>query len=335
MGIGLDIGSTSIKIVYVGRQGGSVHLLSAGVVRAPALGMLSDSETDLVVIATTIKKLMADTKISGKEVAVALPESEVVTRVIEMPNLSDQELSSAIEWEAEQYIPMPLSESSLSHEVIERKEGGNMKVLVVASTKKLVEKYLKVCEMAKIKVTAVDTELIALSRSLIGQGPGSTVLVDMGARSTDIAIVSGGRVLFARSLATAGEALTRAVALGLSMELNQAEEYKKTYGLDQSKLEAKVRGAMMPVFEVIVGEVKKAIEFYKSQSPSESIKSIVLGGGTAGLSGLVSELASKLGVEVAIGDPFASMIKDEMVAKALAGYAPLYGVAAGLALRDI
>ncbi len=337
MAIGIDVGTSSIKIISTVKQKGQARLLAAGAVKSPPRGMSSEADQDLAALAATIKKLVSDTKVVGRDVIVGLPESEVVTKVISLPKMSDQELASAIEWEAEQYIPMPITEVNVSYDVLFRpkEDAGQMKVSLVAAPKKLVEKYVKVFDMAGLKIMAVETELIAVARALVPENSGTQMVVDMGARGTDIAVVSGGRVVFSRSIATAGEAMSRAVAAGLSMEPVQAEEYKKAYGLSTSALEGKVRGVILPIFDMIATEVRKALEFYRSQATGDPVKSVIVSGGSAGMSEIVSELAGKLGIEVAVGDPIAPLVKDEKMAAALTGFSTLYAVAVGLSLREM
>jgi type IV pilus assembly protein PilM len=163
-----------------------------------------------------------------------------------------------------------------------------------------------------------------------------TLVVDLGARATDMAIVSQEQVVFTHSIGTAGEALTRAVASELKLEPAQAEEYKKAYGVDPKQLEGKVRGAIDPILEVVVKEMSKMLEFYRSKHPDNLVTRAVLTGGTAGLPEVVSLMAQKLGIEVQLADPFSRLEKEgEILAKLPEGTAPLYAIAVGLALKEI
>lgn len=335
---GLDIGSHSLKIAQVEKKGDKARLVAFGSAPAPARGLLSEAESDLTALAETVKKLHRETKITTKNVASTLPEDKVFTKVVTFPKLSEEELKSAIKWEAEQYVPIPLEEVSLDYQIVgEVKEGvvEKIEVLLVAAPKKLVEKLLKVLKVAGLKPAALETEVLALARSLITPDSETILLVDLGARATDLAIVEAGQVVFTRSIPTAGEALTRAVASGLGIEPSQAEEYKKAYGVDPEKLEGKVKGAIGPVLEAVVKEMEKAIQFYRS-AKRKQVKRVILAGGTAGLPEVVSLLAQKLSLEIQVGDPFARLEKDtEILAKIPAGMAPSYATAIGLALKDV
>lgn len=337
---GLDIGSHSLKIAQVEKSKDKARLIAFGSAAAPPRGLLSETEADLTALAVTIKKLHQEARIATKNVAAALPEDQVFSKVVTFPKLAGDELASAIKWEAEQYVPIPLDEVNLDYQIVAKiKEGVTEKieVLLVAAPKKLIEKTLKVLKVAGLNPVALETEILALARSLVPPDSEASLLVlaDLGARATDIAIVEAGQVVLTRSIPTAGEALTRAVASGLELEPSQAEAYKKAYGVDPAQLEGKVRGAISPVLEPIVKEMEKAIQFYYS-AKKKQVKQVILTGGTAVMPEFVAFLAQKLNLEIQVGDPFARLEKDkEMLAKIPAGVAPLYGIAIGLALKDV
>lgn len=335
---GLDIGSHSLKVAQVERRGKTANLIAFGSTATPPPGLLSESESDLTAVAEAIKRLHQDAKISTKNVAVALPEDQVFTRVVTTPKLSDEELRAALKWEAERFIPIPLEEVSYDYQVVgqtKEDQREKLEILIVAAPKRLIEKITKILKVADLTPVSLETEVVALSRSLIVPDSEVSILVDLGARATDIAIVEGGQVVFSRSTATGGEAFTRAIATGLGMEKAQAEEYKKAYGVDPKKLEGKVQSAIGPILEVIVKEIEKAIRFYQSNK-KKPINRIILAGGTAGLPEVVSLLAQKLSLEIQVGNPFVRLEKDEKVlAKIPAGIAPLYAVAIGLALKEV
>ena len=265
-------------------------------------------------------------------------ENSNFTKIIKFPKLSEKELKSAINWEAEQYIPQPLSEVSIDYRVVgEVKDGVSEKleVFLVAAPKRLIEKTIKVLKAAGLNPVSLETEVLALSRSLIIPNSKSNMLIDFGARATDIAIVEGGQVVFTHSISTAGEALTRAVASGLNLDPSQAEEYKKTYGIDSEKLEGKVKMAMSPILDTVVSEMEKAVRFYQS-SKQKTISQVILAGGTSSLPEIMSHLAQKLNLEIRVGDPFVRLEKDsEILSKIPVGVAPFYATAIGLALKDV
>lgn len=334
---GLDIGSHNLKVVQLKRAQDKYQLVALGSAPSPPKGLASEAESDLTVLAEAIKRLHQEAKITTKNVATTLPEDQVFTRVITLPKLTDEELTSALKWEAEQYVPIPLTEVTLAHQIIggvnQNKE--KIEVLLVAAPKRLIDKLLRVLKTAGLSPVSLETEILAMSRSLAAPEDEGILLVDLGARATDIAIVEKQQVVFTRSIMTAGEALTRAVAGSLGLEILQAEEYKKAYGVDPGKLEGKVSKAIAPIFEVIIKEMEQAIQFYQSEKKDRVIKRIVLTGGTAILPEIVSLIAKKLNIETQIGDPFSQIFKDNLLTKIPESDLPFYAVAVGLAMKEI
>ncbi len=339
--VGIDIGFSSIKVVSLERDKNSSKLISLGAIPTPAPGILSDADPDLEAVAGNIKKLLSATQINEKELIAALPESKVFTRIIDdLPYLSDSELSSAIKYAAEEFIPMPIAEVNLNWQVLFRSDKnvkqGRTVVMVIASPKNTVAKYIKVLEMAGLRPRALETEIIAVTRSLVGNNPFSpeTLIVQLGSSTTDFAVVSKGLIWVTRSISTGGLALTRSIAQHFSFEMPQAEEYKKVYGMNKEQLGGKVFEAVKPIMDIILGEAKRVIQSYEAKYPQNPIKRLVLSGGGAKLPGLVIYFANNLGLEVQEADPWYSIIKDKTLATKLTQDAPSYAVAVGLALRN-
>lgn len=337
--VGLDIGFSTIKAVAL-EHGSDLPKLSAiGTIAAPVPGMASDGDQDLSVVAGNIKKLLEASKLQEKEVIVALPESKVFTRVIDdLPYLSDSELPSAIRYASEEFIPLPMNEVNLNWQVLSRgiQKTDRTVVFVVASPKQVVQKYVRLLEMAGLKPKSLETEIIATSRALVGNNPFSptTLIIQMGTATTDFAIVSKGLILLTRSIATGGLALTRALAQHFNFEMTQAEEYKKVYGLLTDQLEGKVYEALRPVVETIMDETRRVIEAFHAKNPTNKIKRVVVSGGGAKMPGLVVYLANNLNLEVQEADPWYFITKDAAFKAKLVADGPLYTVAVGLALWE-
>jgi len=336
MSVGLDIGSKTIKVVELAKEHSKWKLRASGVVGYSGVTPEKmKGDKDIAPLAAVVKKLHKEARISSKEIALALPEAQVYTRSIKFPLLTDNEIASAVKWEAEQYIPIPLEEAVVQHQILARREDVSppeVLVLLVAAPRTLVEKYQRLMQMAGLTLVVLETELMAISRALAPEDQ-TVMIVDFGARSTNIAIAKEGKLGFSRSIATGGDAFTRAVAQGLGIDLRQAEEYKRTYGLSSKHLEGKVKGALDTVFRLVVEEMRKAIQFYQSEEQGDAPTSLVVSGGTAGMPEAVSVLTKQLGIEVMIGNPFIKVNVDPQAAKSLSGYAPLYSIAVGLALR--
>jgi len=337
---GLDIGATSMKVVWLSKETNGYFLQSAIAVPTPLKGMFSESPLDQEEIAKAIRKTVEDAQISIKLVNVALPESQVYTRVIEMPLLSDKELVSAIYWEAEQYIPVPLATITLDYKVLFRPEkaddGTLMQVLLVGAPTMLIDKYEKVFAMAGLTIATMETEILSTIRAItITENFPTTLIVTVGAISTSLAIVKNNRIVFAYSIPTGGIAISRAIAADFGFSLPQAEEYKKVYGLSAESLGGKIGKATEPILGVIISEVKKAITFYiEKYKNTDTIRQILLSGGSAKLPGLTTFFTKALGIETAIANPW-RILGTQEVPKDIVDTAPDYTIAVGLALRDI
>lgn len=337
--LGLDIGTHSIKLIELGVTGAAHTLLAAGSIPTPPKALSSAIEADHKAVAAAILQLIRETGAKADDVVIALPESQVFTRVIEVPALSARELSSAISWEAEQYIPLPLDQVNLDYSILrDAKETGTdkMDVLLVAAPKTLLEKYLTIIEMAELVPAAAETEIIATARALsrsVTAVKGGVLLVSLGAQTTDLAILRGGVLAFTRSIAAGGEALSRALVSGLDFTANQAEEFKRTYGLEQDKLQGKIVTAVKPIMDTIIGEIKRALAFYSEKHKDERVETILLSGGTAKLPGMVVYITQSVGIEAQLANPWVGITRDARF-RVLDSEGPTFSVACGLALRD-
>ncbi len=347
---GLDIGSNSIKAVELEQKDGRFHLRTFGYYPAPTGAIFSDAEMDQKELSKHIRELVEESQIKSRNVVTAFPESLVFTRVIEVPAVDEKDLASAIEWQAEQYIPMPLSEIRLSWMVLDKdllersrqskdEKKPKIKVLLVAAPNPLINRYLNIVRDAGLLPTAFETEIVAITRSLATVGDGSdptTLLMSIGASTTDLAVVSNGVIQFTRSIGTGGTALARAISQELGFDMNQAEEYKKAYGLLEDQLEGKIMKVIKPVFDVIVNEVERAIMYFQTHNPSTTVRRLVLTGGTAQLPGLVVFMAKALGLEVLVGDPWQNVIVPDRFKSKTSQIENqvVYAVSVGLAMRS-
>lgn len=335
---GLDLGTSLIKAVQLKKEKEQIILIGAGSTSTPPKGLESDSPLDHEAVARATKKLLADTKISTKNVNAALPDSKVFLRVVELPVLSEKELKGALKWEAEQYIPFPLDQVNLDFSILEKDDKTKkMQVLIVAAPIRLVEKYTRILKLAGLFPLSLETESIAASRAISSQlSSDSTVMViNLGGAATAFSILKRGSFSSAGSISTGGEALARAIAQELSFDIAQAEEYKKSYGLEENILEGKVLAAIRPLIDKIVQEIRKALTFYQAKYPSDKVSRLILTGGTAALPGLASYLTSNLEIETQISNFWQGIKADEKKFAHLVGETNLFAAAVGLALKDL
>jgi type IV pilus assembly protein PilM len=278
--------------------------------------------------------------VTTRQAVISLPESQVYTRVIEMPAMEEAEMSQAIRWQAEQYIPVPLADVVLKHQVLTQagsSEGGKDKVsvLLIAAPNSILTDYTSILGHAGLETIAIETEILAVARALVGSDPYSptTLLVHLGAETTTLSILARGDLAFTQTITSGGAAIARAVAANLGLDISQAEEYKKSYGLDESKLEGKVVTAIKPIIELVMAELKRVLAFYETRGTHEPVKRVVLSGGTALLPGLVQYFTKNLSIEVQIGNPFLAVNLSDKQRKDITENGSLYTTAIGLAQK--
>lgn len=334
--IGLDIGSASIKLAELAPVGKKWKLLTMASIPSPA-NWMSNQKANSALIVSDIIKLCKEAGVHGRRVVIALPEEQVSSHIIELPTMDDSEVEQALQWQVEQYIPMPLDQAVWSYQIVRRDAVGSegIEVLIAAVAKSMVEFYRSVAESAGLEVLALETELMSTARSVLPANPQLAMIVDIGSNSTDIGLVQNGNLLFTRAIPTASMAFNRAIETGLGLESAQAEEYKNTYGFSNNHLEGKLMEAMSPVLNMIIEELKKTIDFYSSKHHGETIKFITLSGGAAAIPEIVGQISAKLGLEVNMADPFANILMDASQKSAIGTTGPFYSVALGLSMREI
>jgi len=338
-GLGLDIGATSIKIAMLDGKKGAFDLKAASISPVPPRGMMSESPLDEEEMAQAIAKAVSDAGVETKLVNVALPENQVYTKVLEMPVLSDRELASAIYWEAEQYIPVPLTSITLVWNVLKRPtnmtQGEKMEVLMVGAPTMLINKYQKIISMAGFQINSMETEILAAIRSLVlDETFPTSLVVNIGAISTSFAIVRSGAMAFTYSMSVGGAAINRAIATDFGLTPQQAEEYKRVYGISGKSLGGKIGKATEPILNTILGEIKKSIAFYSQKYKDDSpIRQIILSGGTAKLPGIEIFFANNSGIETAIANPW-KVLASQQMPKEILDNASDYTIAVGLAMKD-
>jgi len=330
--LGIDLGSSSIKIANA--SGKKVDVLA--VASNPLGKVLVSTEKEHDGLAELIKRMLAENKISDRRFRVVLPESLVYSRVIDLPVLTDAELASAIKWEADQYIPVPLDSVELSWEVVDRplkRTGGEkMRVYLAAADKKLMNNLMRVFTKIGLEPERVEPELIPTLRSVaLGRKlTGATMVCAMGATSTAVGVLENDQLLFVYKFSSGGVAMTRSITAGLQLNLQQAEEYKRTYGVQAGVLEGKLLMAMKPVLDGTVTELRRSVSFYNQTFPGGQLSRVILCGGSALMPGLVQWLTGQLGIEVAISNPFEGVEVPAEFAK----LGPVYASVIGVTIRD-
>jgi len=339
--IGLDIGLDEIKAVSLSRQNNGFILDSFNVMPSPPKGMLSEAPIDEEEMAAVIKKTVDNLKVGNKNVNIALPDNKTYTRVIEMPALSNKELSQAIYWEAERYIPVPLSTITLVWNVLKQplssSAGEKMQVLMVGCPTNLIEKYQKLLQMANLTLNSIETEILSIVRALVTSNLPLAIIVNIGAISTSLAIVRGGILAFTYSIQTGGNAISRAIEADFGLTPAQVEEYKKTYGFSGKGDGQKVGKSTEPILTSILLEIKKTLAFYSQKYKDDSIiQQVLLSGSTARLPGINLFFTENLGIETVVVNPWEILNNNNKPLPAqILNSSSDFTIALGLAMRDL
>lgn len=332
--VALDIGTYSIKIVHASPGKRPAIKRIAEVYNPLGISIPTDdaSQEKLMRI---LESTFTDYDLPRNDVRLSVPETVVSTKVIAIPPLSDAELASAINWQAEQHIPIPPEELMLEYQVLFRPQKNDkspMRVLLIGVRKQLMTRFVGMFNQLGVEPTVVETHMLSILRSLqFEYTDPTTLVVHMGASSMNLCLVHQGELRFVLSQLNGGQLLTKALEQALGLDATQSEQYKRTYGLDPAQFQGKVREALVPAARILVSEMRKAIQFFTNQNPQESVKRVVLSGGTAVLPGFVQFITEELGTEVLVAAPFTSATGDipEQVNH------PAMVIAMGLLAREI
>jgi type IV pilus assembly protein PilM len=307
--LALDIGTYTIKAIS-GNPGKVPEILRVVEVFNPLGVSLPTDDNQMEKLGQTIDTLIKDNNFTTTDVRLALPETVVSTKVISLPRLTDAELASAINWQAEQHIPIPPEELSLEYQVLYRPPkndpNAQMRVLLVGVRKSIIERYIALFTSLGIEPALLETQTLSVIRSAQFEvNDPTTLVIHIGASTMNMAIVHQGQIEFVITHLSGGQVLTRALEQQIGLDAAQAEGYKRTYGLDESQFQGKVRQSLVPGVKVMVSEFAKAIRFFASQHPSDAVKRVLLSGGAAQLPGFFQLITQELGVEVLLAAPFA------------------------------
>jgi len=199
----------------------------------------------------------------------------------------------------------------------------------------LVNKYQKIIQMAGLNLHNMETEILSTVRALIlSEDFPTTLVINIGAVNTSFAIIKKGVMMFTYSMSVGGAAINRAIATDFGLSPQQAEEYKKVYGVEGKTLGGKIGQATEPILSSILAEVKKSMVFYSQKyKDDEPVRQILLSGGTAKLPGIEVFFAQKSGIETAIANPW-KVLAPQQIPKDVLDNAADYTIAVGLAMKD-
>ncbi len=338
--IGLDISSTTVKLLEFSKQGSGYRVENYAVKPLPANAVVEKNINEPEAVAQVLRALVQGSRTKTKDAAVAVSGSSVITKVVEMPgDLSEEQMEAYISTEADQYIPYPLEEVALDFDVQgpSAKNPDQVEVLLAACRSENVETRVTVLQVAGLNPKVVDVEAYTMERAfelireqLEDQDEQVVAILDIGATMTTLSVLVDGRTIYTREQLFGGKQLTEEIQRRYGLSAEEAGLAKKQGGLpddyDSEVLE--------PFKDAVVQQVTRSLQFFFSSSQYNDVDHIVLAGGVASLEGLSSLIEEKLGTPATVADPFANMsIASRVNSAALANDAPSLMIAAGLALR--
>jgi len=336
--LGIDIGQSTIKAVSLNKvEGKGLVLESLGEVKLPRTDWQKGESKALDEVASALKSLLVDLKIKAKEVVACMSEDEVVSRLVRLPPLKESEIRDVLKFEAETFVPYPLDQVSIDYEIIEKDDAGRLTLFVIAAKNDLIQSYIKLFKMVGLELIALESPAIAIKRTITNSvvAAKGIIAVDIGERSSDIISINEGKIYFARSLSVGSESITRSISINLGLDMASADEYKKAYGLKETELEGKIRNAILPVFNNIAEEIRKAMALFLEEH-NKPVELLILSGGSANIPGLAEDLTKILGVEVQIIQPFLKIDVTNLKAPLnLNSEGCRFSLAVGLAMRGL
>lgn len=334
---GLDIGTTGIRVVELRGTGPTRSLVKYAYVPIDVKLAQSDSKSDQQKLAQVLANLIAEAKLSTKNVAVGLPSSRVFTTVIDFDRVPQNELGKALLYQADSLIPTPPAESKIDWAVIgdSPKDKTKLEILLSSVPNSFVEARLDMIESIGLNVVAFEPDSLALSRALVPAGTiAPQLLIDMGQLSTDIVITMGEAPHLTRSIPTGAEAIVRSAMQNLNIDEKQATQFVYKFGVSKDKLEGQVLQAVIGTVDLLVSEIDKTIKFFQTRYPDQPIERIIVTGGASTIPEFPLYLANKFGMNVEIGNAWRNVAFTSDRQNELLAVSNQFSVATGLAERS-
>lgn len=312
---GFDIGHSTIKIVQLERgHGGKPKVIGYGYNTFNEAAVQDGVITDLEALAACAHPLITQLLVGGittERVAVAIPAARSFTRILTLPQKAAENLEQAVRLEAEQYIPVPIDDLYLDHQITKRIPGAKeeeamIEVVMVAAPKKIVDSYMTLFDILGLEVALIETSLIANARVFVrGHSAGKPLLlIDFGSRSSDINIFDSA-LRVAGTIDGGGESITDAIAKAFSVTTKQAYILKTRYGLRRGAKQQEIEKAVAPVLDSILKEITKMMRYYKEREASaQEFESIIMSGGGANLPGLAEYMTERTKIRAVVANPW-------------------------------
>ncbi len=336
--IALDIGSSFIKLVQLKGSKGQYQLLKYGMVALPPEVIVEGAVMDAGRVVDAIKELLASQQVKTKQVVLSVSGSSVIIKRIAIADMSEEELSESIKWEAEQYIPFSIDDVNVDFQKLgPGMQEGQADVLLVAAKKDKINDYVNLVKEAGLEPVVLDVDAFALANMYELNYPleaGITALLNIGASVMNISILKDGASIFTRDISVGGNRYTEALQREFGLTNEDAERVKmgeSVEGVDGDQ----IAGVMSSVTEDIVAETQRSLDFFRSTTGSEQVSRVLVSGGCARISSFTHMLAERIEIPVEITNPFKNIKVDpkRFDAAFLEEAGPQSAVAVGLAIR--
>jgi type IV pilus assembly protein PilM len=340
--VGLDIGSSSIKMVQLKEASDGIHLVNFGIELLPSQTIVDGAIMNQSAVVEAIRTLRSNLGIRQKDVATAISGHSVIIKKIQVPEMTPAELEEQIPWEAEHHIPFSKDDVQIDHEVLSTSNGqGQMELMLVAAKKEVVEDYSLVIREAKLVPAVMEVAPFSVQNafevSYSLSKDEAVVLINMGAALSNINIVAGGTSAFTRDVTMGGNAFTEEIQKRLNVSQEEAEAWKIGSSGENAHevIPHEVEAVLTEVAESMAGKFQRSLDFFLSSSPDTKLSKIYLCGGAAKVPALQKALTERAHIPVEIMDPFRRFLIDErrFDMAFLQEHAPEAAVAVGLGLR--
>jgi type IV pilus assembly protein PilM len=340
--VGIDISSSAVKVLELSKDGEHFRVERYAVEPLPQNAVVEHAIAEVEQVAQSVERAVKRSGTRCKHAAVAVPAAHVITKLLKMPaKMTDQERQAQIEMEADHYIPYPLDEVNLDYCVLPAADPNATEadVLMAACRKEVVDDYVAVIQRPGLMPTVVDVETYAMENAyalIASQMPGAgqektVAIVDIGAMSTTINVMHNSQSVYTRDHTFGGRQLTEEIQRRYGLSYEEAGLAKKQGGLPDNYQTDVLR----PFMEAMCQEIMRALQFFYSSSPFNSVDQLLLAGGCAQIPGIDELVAARIGVPAMVANPFASMSLASRVKPQLLGNdAPSLMISCGLALRS-
>ncbi len=346
--LGLDIGSSSIKVVQLRKKGGKAVLETYGEL---ALGPYTNLEigraTSLPVdkMSAAVTDLLRESNATTKKAGVAIPMGSSLITLIDLPSLPESELASMIPIEARKYIPVPITEVTLDWWVIPTERTGiyedsekpkteRVEALVVAIHNDIIARYNEIIKATGLESSFIELEIFSTIRAILDGTAGTVMIFDMGAGSTKLYIVERGVVHSSHSVNRGSQDITISLSTALGVTLTEAESIKRGFGAVRRDNEKEIFDIISLTMDYIFSEANRTLLNYQKRY-NRNVSKVILTGGGVGYKGLLELAKMNMQTTVELGDPFSKVEYPAFMEDVLKQTGPEFSVAIGVALRRL